>query len=201
MSQTTVKQKEYIGANSSVSHNGYVAQVNSINLDGKEKEKKLDPSPEVIQSLRDSAYAFDNRGYRKLIDKIDWEKASAKSLNTGLSAAIVFTDLRRAEKISKIGLEKYPDDEVFIRIQPLFNPPKARVGKNPWTVPKPPNFLNNSMDWIDENQDNYEIGHWLAVYDGILVADAPTRRELGEILDARRAEDHMARHALIYKVI
>ena len=135
MSQTTVKQKEYIGANSGISLNEHVAQVNSISANGARKAEKLDPSPEVIQQLRDIAYAFDHRGYRKLIDKIDWEKASAKSLNTGISAAIVFTDLRRAEKISKIGLEKYPDDEVFIRIQPLFNPSKARVGKNPWTVP------------------------------------------------------------------
>jgi len=73
----------------------------------------------------------------------------------------------------------------------MSNP--ARVVKTAWRPPR--NWFKDSMEWIKQHIDEYEIGHWLAVRPGELVADAPTRDELDRKLTLLREP------CLIYKVI
>jgi hypothetical protein len=54
---------------------------------------------------------------------------------------------------------------------------------------------------LDEHAHEYPLGHWLAVYNGQLVADAPTRNELGDILDELCENGQDKRGPLVYKVI
>ncbi|MDM8524516.1 hypothetical protein QUF80_14195 [Desulfococcaceae bacterium HSG8] len=54
------------------------------------------------------------------------------------------------------------------------------------------------MEWIKQHDNEYQIGHWLAVRPGELVADAPTRDELDKKL-SMLPEDK--KPYLVYRVI
>ncbi|MEM7530652.1 MAG: hypothetical protein AAF639_00630 [Chloroflexota bacterium] len=191
MNQTTINQtilKPTTPNPTTISQNGHTP--------------KIDPSSGVLDELYQIAHTQDNRAYRRLVDQVDWDMASAEELDKGIGVMLGFADTRRSKVLAEMGLEKYPDYEVFTRIQPIFNPRPAHVAKPRGKTPKSRDFLKNSMEWIIDNGDNYEVGHWLAVNNGVLVADSPSRHELGKILKAMRAENNpLTDHVLVHQII
>ncbi|MEM7535998.1 MAG: hypothetical protein AAF639_27705 [Chloroflexota bacterium] len=191
MNQTTISQtviNQTTSSPTAISQNGHTP--------------KIDPSSGVLDELSQIASTQDHRAYRRLIDKVDWDMASAEELDKGISVMLGFVDTRRSKVLAEMGLEKYPDYEVFTRIQPIFNPRPARVAKLREKTPKPRYFLKNSMEWIIENQDEYEVGHWLAVNNGVLVADSPSCHELSQMLDTMRTENNpLTDHILVHQII
>jgi len=150
-----------------------------------------------VMALLDAAVARrDGRAYRCLTEHTDWSATSAEVLDRAISMAISFGDMRRGKEFTELGLRKFPECRQFVRASLLFNPRPARVVRTPWRHPK--NWFRDSLEWIRQHIDEYEIGHWLAVRPGELIADAPTRDELDKKL-AMSGED--GKPSLIYKVI
>ncbi len=160
---------------------------------------KLAPSDEMINRLKDAANNGDNRNYNRLIDQVDWKLASAKCLDKMIGIALAFVDMRRAKQLTEIGLECFPENEVFLRVWPLFNPPPARVGKAKWRSSA--EALDNSMKWVQEHAQEYKPGHWLAVKSGQLIAEAPTLNELDNILDALGGSEIVATNSIVHQVV
>ncbi|MEM7537110.1 MAG: hypothetical protein AAF639_33360 [Chloroflexota bacterium] len=158
------------------------------------------PSDGLIQELMETAETQSGRAYRRIMKQTDWYLANADQLDKAISASLAFVDLQQAEHLSKIGLERFPKNNVFIRIQPLFSPAPARVVKRRWE-PNTPGALQASAKWIREHNDEYEIGHWLAVKDGELIADAPTLKEFDELIESLGGEEILARNTIVHKVI
>ena len=158
------------------------------------------PSDELIKELMETAETLSGRKYRRMMKEIDWSIATADQLDKAISTSLSFTDLKRAEYLSKIGLERFPDNEVFIRIQPLFNPPPSRVSKRRW-APNTPGALKRSSEWIREHNDEYEIGYWLAVTDGELIAEAPNREEFNKVIESLGGPEILARNTIVHHVI
>jgi len=138
----------------------------------------------------------DGRAYRHLIGQTDWSRASAELLDRAIGLAIGFGDMKRGKELTELGLRRFPEHEKFARASLLFNPRPSKVIKTEWRPPR--NWFRDSMEWIRQHIDDYEIGHWLAVRPGELVADAPTRDELDKKL-AMSGED--GKPSLVYKVI
>jgi hypothetical protein len=160
---------------------------------------KLAPTEELINQLRTTPYSRDGRTYRRLIDQIDWNLAAAEVLDRALSVTLSFADLRRAKQITALARQRFPENEIFARAWQLFDPPPVRWSKPRWQ--QPPDFLKHCMEWLDEHVYDYEVGHWLAMNDGQLVADAPTRQELDNLLASLKGKNPLAEHALIHQVL
>ncbi len=143
--------------------------------------------------------AVDNQDggvYRHLMDQIDWRLAPADVLDRAIGFAIHVGDMKRGKALTELGLTHFPEHQQIARTALLFHPRPARVAK---TARHPsPNWFRDSIKWIQQHVDRYEIGHWLAVSLGELVADAPTRNELETKLDMLGEE---RKPVLIYKVI
>jgi hypothetical protein len=156
---------------------------------------KISPSPEVMDQLEMAVDNHDGRTYRHLMDQIDWFLAPADVLNRAIGLAIHVGDMRRSKILTELGLKRFPDHQQIARTALLFHPRPARVAK---TTRHPSlNWFRDSMQWIQQHVGMYEIGHWLAVSPGELVADAPTRDELEAKLDMLEER----KPVLIYKVI
>ncbi len=162
-------------------------------------KSKVAPSDEIISQLKDAAKNRDNRTYNRLIDQVDWKSASAEWLDKAIGITLAFMDMRQAKKLTEIGLTQFPENEVFTRVWRLFNPPPARVGKARWQ--STPEALDASMNWIQEHADEYERGHWLAVKNGNLVADAPTLKELDKVIESLGGPEILATDSIIQQVI
>ncbi len=153
-------------------------------------------SPEIMAQLDVVADKHDGRAYRHLIGQTDWSKASAELLDHAIGIAIRFGDMRRGRALTELGLRRFPGHKPFARASLLFHPRPSKVVSTPWRPPK--NWFKDSIEWIRQHIDEYEVGHWLAVRPGERVADAPTRDELDKKL-AMSGED--GKPSLIYKVI
>lgn len=155
----------------------------------------LSPSPENMEQLESAVDNQDGNAYRHLMDQIDWRLASADELDRAIGFAIRAGDLKRGKILTELGLTRFPDHQQIARTALLFHPRPARVAKT--TRHPSPNWFRDSMQWIQQHVGMYEIGHWLAVSPGELVADAPTRDELEAKLDMLEER----KPVLIYKVI
>lgn len=160
---------------------------------------KTAPSDEMINQLKEAVKNCDNRTYNRLINQTDWKLASAERLDKAIGIALAFIDIRQAKKLTEIGLAQFPKNEVFMRIWRLFNPPPARVGKPRWQSTS--EALDASVNWIQEHADEYERGHWLAVKNGKLIADAPTLKELDKVVELLGGPEILATDSIIQQVI
>jgi hypothetical protein len=160
---------------------------------------KIVPSDEIINQLKETAKNQNNRSYSCLMKQIDWELANAEQLDKAIGVALAYVDMKRAKQLTEIGLEHFPDNQIFIRVWRLFNPPPARVGKTKWRSSI--EALDASMNWMEEHADEYERGHWLAVKNGDLVADAPTRHELDKIIESLGGPEILATDSIVQQVI
>ncbi len=146
------------------------------------------------ETLNQLETVTNRRDYDWLMNKVDWQSASAEILDKAIGVALAFGDTRQAKQLTQIGLERFPQHEVFTRVWRLFNPPPARVGK-----PRSQSSiadLDASMKWIQEHAHEYKPGHWLAVKSGQLLAQAPTFNELNQILKTRHIVD-----SIVHQVI
>jgi hypothetical protein len=167
------------------------------NLSDKQDSENLNaPSPELIAQPDTAADSRDGRAYRRLMDETDWHSAPADVLDRAIGLALSFGDMKRGKALTELGLRRFPDHKQIARTWLLFNPRPARVIKTAWHPPR--NWFRDSMEWIKQHVNEYEIGHWLAVRPGELVADAPTRDELDKKLSVL-PEDK--KPCLIYSVI
>jgi hypothetical protein len=160
---------------------------------------KLAPTPELISELRNTAHTRNYRTYRRLIEQLDWQQASAEAINRGIGVTIAFTDMKRAKPLTELAWQRFPEDEQVGRYWRFLNPPPARIIKSDWR--ESPEEIQATGDWLDEHAHEYPLGHWLAVYNGQLVADAPTRNQLGDILDQLREKGLYERGAVTHQVI
>lgn len=150
---------------------------------------------EVMDRLDSAVQNRDGRTYRRLMDQADWYSAPADVLDRAIGLAIGFGDMKRGKALTELGIRRFPEHEQIARTSLLFNPRPARVVKTPR---RPVNWFRDSMEWIRQHVDEYEIGHWLAVRPGELVADASTRDGLDKKLSIL-PEDK--KPYLVYKVI
>ena len=158
------------------------------------------PSDELIEELGKTTMPHNGRAYRKLMKQIDWRLGTAEQIDAGLGVSLAFVDLERAKQLAKLGLELYPTYEPFVRVQPLFDPPSSRAIKRKWPR-STPGALETSAAWIREHNDDYELGHWLAVKNGELLADAPTLKELDEKIESLGTPSIASYNTIIHKVI
>ncbi|GEM_PF-4715610 len=146
------------------------------------------------ETLNQLKTVTDHRVYDRLMDKVDWQSASAEILDKAIGVALAFGDTRQAKQLTKIGLERFPQHEIFTRVWRLFSSPPARVGKS--RSQSSMADLDASMKWIQEHAREYKPGHWLAVKSGQLLAEAPTFNELNKILKTHHIVD-----SIVYQVI
>lgn len=166
------------------------------NRESKNINSKIPPSPDVMDRLDAAVDKHEGQTYRYLMDQTDWHLASADVLDRAIGIALSFGDMKRGKALTELGLSRFPEHEQIARTWLLFNPRPARVIKK--TERRPINWFTDSMKWIKQHVNEYEIGHWLAVSPGELIADAPTRDELDKKLSVL-PEDR--KPYLVYKVI
>ncbi|MEM7539223.1 MAG: hypothetical protein AAF639_44105 [Chloroflexota bacterium] len=142
------------------------------------------PTDELIEELRATLETMAGRKYRRMMKEIDWYQADRMHLHKAVSTAVSFTDMKQAEYLTDIGLERFPEDNAFQRTKLLFEPPK----KMPPPVRRfprgTPGAIHASAAWIREHNDDYELGHWLAVKNGVLIAEGATREEFDTAVKA-----------------
>lgn len=164
--------------------------------DSENPNAKISPLPEVMAQLDTAVDKRDGRTYRALMDQTDWHSAPADVLDRAIGLAISFGDMKRGKALTELGRSRFPEHKQIARTSLLFNPRPARVIKTAWHPPR--NWFRDSMEWIKQHVNEYEIGHWLAVRPDELVADAPTRDQLDKKLSVL-PEDK--KPCLIYRVI
>jgi|GEM_PF-2462231 len=160
---------------------------------------KIVPSDEIINQLRDMAKNQDYRTYSHLIDQVDWQLASAESLDKTISVTLAFVDMERTKKVTAIGLERFPENEVFTRTWRLFNPRSARVVKTKWQ--SSPESLEASMKWLQQHVREYKPGYWLAVKAGQLIANAPNREEFDRAIEKLGGAEILAVNTIVHRVL
>ncbi|MEM7535426.1 MAG: hypothetical protein AAF639_24835 [Chloroflexota bacterium] len=162
---------------------------------------KIVPTDELMDELWAVAQERNGRVYRRMMKQLDWTVASEEQLRKAIGITLGYVDLRQADYLSQIAIERFPDSQSFASVrklfekQPTLKPTKRRGPRST------PGAFKASMEWISEHNDDYEIGHWLAVNNGTLIADASTLDELDEIVDALLGKELLASDTLVYKVI
>jgi hypothetical protein len=107
--------------------------------------------------------------------------------------------MKRTKPLTELARQRFPEDEQVSRYWRFLNPPPPRVIKSKWRGSA--EEIQATGDWLDEHAHEYPLGHWLAVYNGQLLADAPTLSKVGEILDQLRDKGQYERGALTHQVI
>lgn len=163
------------------------------------KNGHLAPTSKRIDQLTESAHTNNYRSYRGLIDQIDWTQASGDELSKAIGVTLTFVDMKRTKSLAELGHKRFPEHERLIGAWKLVNPPPARIVKSKWR----PTFegMQATGDWLDEHAYQYPLGHWLAVRHGQLMADAPTRTELDNILDSLHEKGEVEWPILVHKVL
>lgn len=162
------------------------------------QQPQITPTDELISQLKATVEQQDNRTYRHLMNQLDWSLASADQLDQAIGVTLALGDTRRARKLTELGRERFPNEDVFARVWRLLNPPPARVVAPRWRSSM--SALDASIQWLDQHADEYEPGHWLAVKSGQLVADAPTRQELDKIIESLGGPEILAIDSVIQQV-
>lgn len=164
------------------------------------KNGKTCPTPELIHELRTVAHADNYRAYRRLVNQIDWNLShDAELIDEGIGIMIGYGDMKRAKSLTETAHERFPEHEQIARTLSIFHPPPARVVTPKWR--ESPESALATWQWLDDHAHDYSIGHWLSVWDGQLVADAPSRSELDKILNTLRQNGTLEGPTLIHKVI
>lgn len=159
---------------------------------------KLSPTLDLMIDLAKTPYTQDIRTYHRLINQIDWTLADAEVLDKALDVTIAFVDMKKTKQLASIGRERFPEHEGIAGAWKLVNPPPAKIIKS--IKKTPPNWHQNVNNWLFEHYHEYQIGHWLAIGNGYLVADASTLDDLLKKLEQLN-QNGQDEKVLIEKVI
>lgn len=178
-----------------------------MNNNHRENNGLLPPSPEIMAKLGGAAdnviyprkAPYSRRIYRQWIDKVDWLQASPEVLNEAMSITFAFSDTKRMKRLTRIGVERYPDLKLFQQAWKIWERPPMRMV--PIRSEESAESFHATYEWLNQHAHEYELGHWLAVKDGKLVADAPTPKELTKILNELREKGEYTGDALVHQVI
>lgn len=179
----------------------------SMNNDHIQNNGHVPPSPEIMSELGAAVENLNNprkahlsrRLYRQWIDKVDWRQASPEVLNEAMGITFSFSDTKSMKRLTGIGVERFPDLKLFKQAWKIFERPPMRMV--PTQSSESAESFDATFEWLDQHAHEYELGHWLAVKDGKLVADAPTSKELTQILNQLRERGEHEGGALVHKVI
>lgn len=116
---------------------------------------------------------------------------SANDIMVAFESALSMGNSEQAIKLAKLGAELFPDNARLKRIAKILAPPVIRASQRPR---KP--SLEASRDWLRTNAQQY-TGQWVAVCEGILIANAPTMQALLAEIDSSIDRDN----TLITKVL
>ncbi|MEM7531742.1 MAG: hypothetical protein AAF639_06185 [Chloroflexota bacterium] len=161
---------------------------------------KIAPTDKLVDELWAVAEQRNGRAYRRLMKQLDWTVASEEQITKAIGITLGYVDSKQADYLSQIAIERFPNSQPFANVRKLFEKPTVRRIKRTWPL-NTPGALKASAAWIREHNDDYEIGHWLAVKNGELIADAPTRNEFNQIIDSLGGPEILANDTIIHKVI
>lgn len=119
--------------------------------------------------------------YSRIVDEIEWSTKSETLFREAIQMAFTLEAAKVAYKLAVLGHQQFPDSSWMKWAEHVFAPPRL-LDKH---VPPVPG-LDDSTKWLQEHANEYR-GMWVAVLDGTLVANAPSRKalfeELGDIGD------------------
>jgi hypothetical protein len=131
----------------------------------------------LLDQLRSAAETQSRRAFVALVEAADWSIYPPTTLAQAVTMALNQEWLTTALDLARQGAALFPADETVQRIARTLAPPIAH------TVPgEPPHGLAASRSWLRANADAYH-GQWVAVYDGQLLAAAPSLEELRARVD------------------
>jgi hypothetical protein len=126
----------------------------------------------IAATLEENARRGDSHLFARQIEVTDWSTRQPDELIQAVRAALNQEWLTIAHKLLERGVALFPENEEIQRIGRTLSPPIVRA------VPgKPPQGLSASRLWLRAHADAYR-GRWVAIYDGQLLAAAPSLEEL-----------------------
>lgn len=116
------------------------------------------------------------------IDVTATSLASPGSVMQSVRLAIAAGSLSLARTLAAEGSHHYPESAELQKAAHILAPPKVLSHK----LPPDPGIAAN-VDWLRDHREQYQ-GRWVALRDGVLLKDAPSRGELMPGLGDLRAQ-------------
>lgn len=159
------------------------------------------PTAELMADLRVAVEEENYRAYRLLVDKIDWRLSDdVDVVDEGIGLMIGYGDMKRAKAVTEMAHQRFPEHKQIARTwDGIFNFRPVRVVKSR----RRPMLeeMEATAKWFDQHALEYELGHWLAVYYGQLVAEAPTLDGLLQKVSEQEEQQGEEIPALLHQVI
>lgn len=121
----------------------------------------------------------------RAIESIDWDTKSAEAFDEAIHMAIGLDTTRLAERLARRGYELHPESDALRRAVIVLGPPRVLKRDLP-----PVPGLRYSMAWLREHGHEYS-GQWVALKDGTLIGNAPTRDNLLNLIGPITREDNV----------
>lgn len=125
-----------------------------------------------IAALEAATETGDEIAFVRAASGIDWSQRPAADLVRAVRLALAIGAHLLARKLAERGHRAYPPHEELAKMAYILAPPRV-VRAN---LPPDPSARAN-LEWMRAHAVEYR-GQWVALKDGVLLATAPTAREL-----------------------
>lgn len=129
-----------------------------------------------IDILEIVAEAGDETAFVQAASEIDWSQRPATDFARAVRSALAAGAHLLARKLADYGHRLYPNHEELAKMAHILAPPRAMRAHLP---PEP--SVRANLEWMRAHAVEYQ-GQWVALKDGVLLATAPTARELKDKL-------------------
>jgi hypothetical protein len=137
--------------------------------------------PQIKGNIADMLEASTGRGdwhvFAEQVEAIDWSALPPSELIQAVKVALNQEWLTSAHTLLERGVALFPENEEIQRINRTLAPPTTHTVRG-----EPLRGLVASRAWLRRHADAYH-GQWVAIYDGQLLAAAPSLEELRARID------------------
>ena len=131
---------------------------------------------DTIAMLEITAETGDETAFVQAASEIDWSQRPATDFARAVRSALAAGAHLLARKLADYGHRLYPPYEELAKMAHILAPPRAMRANLP-----PDPSVRANLEWMRTHAVEYR-GQWVALKDGVLLATAPTARELKDKL-------------------
>jgi hypothetical protein len=148
-----------------------------------QEDVRLQRAPPTDVNGRDSidileivAETGDETAFVQAASEINWSQCPPTDFARAVRSALTAGAHLLARKLADYGHRLYPNHEELAKMAHILAPPRAMRANLP---PEP--SVRANLEWMRAHAVEYQ-GQWVALKDGVLLATAPTARELKDKL-------------------